>query len=172
MATTALIEIDFQHWIVALAHDREVVGRAASARARLRTEGAAVVCTRYVSTDPADPMRSDPAGHGASFHPGLAPDEGDLVLTKYERDVFTNPDLDTNLRLRGITDVVLTGIATEHGVALAAGSARALGYRVSVVADACAGTTAGSHRRALAALAKEGITVIRADACAGVHSST
>ncbi|MBP1162060.1 nicotinamidase-related amidase [Rhodococcus sp. PvR044] len=170
--TTALIEIDFQHWIVALAHDREVVGRAALARTRFRTEGALVVCTRYLSTDPTDPMRSDPAGHGASFHPVLAPDEGDQVLTKYDRDVFTNPDLDTNLRLRGITDVVFTGIATEHGVALAARSARALGYRVSVIADACAGTTVGSHHRALAALATEGITVVRADACAGVHSST
>ncbi|MFC4604377.1 cysteine hydrolase family protein [Rhodococcus kronopolitis] len=169
---TALIEIDFQHWIVALAHDREVVGRAALARARFRTEGALVVCTRYVSTDPTDPMRSDPAGHGASFHPALAPDEGDLVLTKYDRDVFTNPDLNTNLRLRGITDVVLTGVATEHGVALAARSARALGYHVSVVADACAGTTVESHRRALVAMAEEGITVVRAGTCVGVHSST
>lgn len=98
-ATTALIEIDFQHWIIALAHDREVVGRAALARMQFRTEGALVVCTRHVSTAPTDPMRSDLAGHGASFIRCWRRTRGDLVLTKYERDVFTNPDL----RLRGIT---------------------------------------------------------------------
>lgn len=168
---TALIEIDFQHWIVALAHDREFVGRAAATREWFRDRGASVVCTRYLSRDIADAMRSDPSSHGASFHPALAPVDGDLVLTKYERDVFTNPDLDANLRVRGITDVVVTGVATEYGVELAARSAHRLGYRVSVVAEACAGTSVESHLRALDELAKDGITVIRAGTCAGAHSS-
>ncbi|NLE78771.1 MAG: cysteine hydrolase [Rhodococcus sp.] len=157
---TALIEIDFQHWIVALAHDRAVVDRAASVRDRLHTRGASVVCTRYLSRDRTDPMRSDPSGHGAAFHPALAPGEGDLVLTKYDRDVFTNLDLHAHLRGRGITEVVITGIATEYGVELAARSAHRLGYRVSVVAAACAGTSIEAHRRALDELAVDGITVI------------
>ncbi|MDG3009729.1 cysteine hydrolase [Rhodococcus sp. D2-41] len=157
---TALVEIDFQHWIIELAHDSAVVDRAVAARDRFRRAGASIVCTRYASTDPADPMRSDLSGHGASFHRALAPGDGDLVLTKYARDIFANPDLHANLRLRGVTDVVLSGIATEHGVALAARSAREHGYRVSVVADACAGTTREAHRRTLAELADEGISVI------------
>lgn len=157
---TALIEIDFQHWIIALTHDREVVTRAALARKRFCAAGAMVVCTRYLSRDSANPERSDPTRHGASFHPALTPAESDLILTKYERDVFTNVDLDANLRLRGVSDVVITGVATEYGVALAARSAHALGYRVSVVADACAGTSTSSHCRVLDELAADGITVI------------
>lgn len=156
----ALVEIDFQHWIIDLAHDCSVVDRAVAARSRFRRAGASVICTRYASADPADPMRSDLSGHGASFHPALAPGDGDLVLTKYARDIFDNPDLHDNLRLRGVTDVVLTGIATEFGVALAARSARAHGYRVSVVAGACAGLTLAAHRRALLELTDEGISVI------------
>jgi nicotinamidase-related amidase len=157
---TALIEVDFQHWIIELAHDREVVARAARTRSELRRSGVRVVCTRYLSLDANDPRRSDPGGFAASFHPDLAPAPGDLVLSKHERDIFANPDLAANLRLLGITDLVVTGITTDHGVALAARSARALGYRTTVVAAACAGTSVSEHDRTLDALADDGIVVI------------
>ncbi|WP_433610448.1 cysteine hydrolase family protein [Prescottella agglutinans] len=133
---TVLLEIDFQHWIIESIAHRPV-------------------------TDQAAAVRADPTGRGASFHPQLAPVPGDLVLSKHSRNIFDNPDVETNLRLLGVTDVIITGIATDHGVALAARTSHALGYRTSVVADACAGTSAESHDRALAELSRDGITVIR-----------
>ncbi|RDI20535.1 nicotinamidase-related amidase [Rhodococcus sp. AG1013] len=158
---TALLEIDFQHWIIESVAGGSAVHRAASVRAELRRAGARVFCTRYLSLDAADTLRADPAGYGASFHPELTPAAGDIVLSKYHRDVFDNPDVDTNLELLGITQVVVTGIATDHGVELAARAARRRGYRTSVVADACAGTSTEAHERALDSLAEAGITVIR-----------
>lgn len=160
-AHTALLEIDFQHWIIESIAHRPAIDRAAAVRADLRAAGARVLCTRYLSLDATDTLRADPLGRGASFHPELAPAPGDLVLSKYHRDVFDNPDVETNLRLLGVTDVTIIGIATDHGVALAARTAHALGYRTSVVADACAGTSADSHERTLAELSRDGITVIR-----------
>ncbi|RVW10835.1 cysteine hydrolase [Prescottella agglutinans] len=158
---TVLLEIDFQHWIIESIAHRPVTDRAAAVRADLRSAGARVLCTRYLSLDATDTLRADPAGRGASFHPALEPAPGDLVLSKYDRNIFDNPDVETNLRLLGVTDVIVTGIATDHGVALAARSSHTLGYRTSVVADACAGTSADSHERTLAELARDGITVIR-----------
>ena len=169
---TVLLEIDFQHWIIDSFDARPVVDKAASVRADLRAAGARVFCTRYLSLDATDSLRADPAGRGASFHPALAPAPGDLVLSKHARNIFDNPDIETNLRLLGITEVVVTGIATDHGVALAARAAHALGFRTSVVADACAGTSPESHERTLAELAHEGVTVIHGHlACVGVHSN-
>ncbi len=127
---TVLMEIDFQHWIIESIDHRSVIDQAAAVRADLRATGARVLCTRYLSLDADDRLRADPTGRGASFHPALAPAPGDLVLSKHSRNVFDNPDVETNLRLLG-------------------------------VADACAGTSAESHDRALAELSRDGITVIR-----------
>lgn len=79
---TALIEIDFQHWILALAHDREVVDRAVAIRNRFCAQSALIVCTRHLSRDTTDPARSDPSDDGASFHPVLAPDGITVIRTE------------------------------------------------------------------------------------------
>lgn len=158
-STRILIEIDFQGWILAASASDGVAERARAVRDRWRAQGGRVFCTRYLSHDPDDPLRSDPEGPGAAFHPLLRPDGDDLVLTKDGQDITANPDLQANLQLAGANGVVLTGVATEHGVSLAAGSLRELGYDVCVVADACAGETVAAHEAALARLVASGISV-------------
>lgn len=159
-ARTALVEIDFQRWVLEATASDGVVAAGREVRDRWRAGGAAVVVTRYLSDDPEDPERHDVDGAGAAFVPELRPEPGDLVLSKSTRDITDNPDLRTNLDLAGVEHVVLTGVATEHGVRLAALSLHRLGYRVTVEASACAGVTRAEHDAALVELAGAGITVV------------
>ncbi len=98
----ALLEIDFQPWVINLGHDRGVVARARRIRERIRAESALIVCTRYLSHDSNDRMRSNPDSNGARFHDLMAPQAGDLIATKFDRDIWTNPDLDSQLRVNEI----------------------------------------------------------------------
>ena len=159
MPRTALVEIDFQPWVIELGHDPDAVARAESVRAAQRATGALVVCSRYLSQDAADPLRCDPESVGARFHPRMTPRPGDLIATKFDRDIWSNPDLDAQLRLVGVEHVVITGYLTDFGVRIAAERACALGYRVTVHSDACAGSTEDEHQRALESIAAAGATL-------------
>ncbi|CCQ14067.1 Isochorismatase family protein [Rhodococcus sp. AW25M09] len=159
MPRTALLEIDFQPWIIELGHDPGALASAGSVRESQRSAGALVVCTRYLSRDAADPLRSDPAGAGARFHPSMAPLPGDLIATKFDRDIWSNPDLDPQLRLVGVEHLTITGYLTDFGVRIAAERAGSLGYRVTVHSAACAGSTEDEHQRALESMVAAGATV-------------
>ena len=52
----------------------------------------------------------------------------------------------TTLRRRGVTQVVLTGVATSVGVESTARSAYDLGYNVTLVVDAMTDRDADAHR--------------------------
>ena len=147
MGGTALLEIDFQHWILEYAHDRDVAAGARTLRQRLRGEGAQVFCLRYQGPQPG--ARRDPSSPAVAFVPELIPGIDDIVLSKHGRDAFSNPDLADNLTLRGIDHLVVAGLLTEHGVQITVSSALRLGYTVEVVASACAGADEASHDRAL-----------------------
>lgn len=146
--TVALLEIDFQPWILAMAHDQSVVERAVATRRRFPE--ATVFTLRYRSLDVNDPMRFDLDGPGARFLPELAPGPDAVVLSKTGRDPFENPDLEANLRCRGVDSVVIYGLLTDGGVVEAARTAQRLGFEVSVVAEACAGSSKAAHEATLA----------------------
>lgn len=92
---------------------------------------------------------------GAAFHPGLATDPAHLVLRKgfrpgidsysafFENDRSISTGLDGYLRARGVTAVVLAGLATDFCVAWSALDAARLGYRVTVPLGACRGIDLG-----------------------------
>lgn len=159
MPRTALLEIDFQPWIIQLGHDSGTLARAGSVRDAQRSAGALVVCTRYLSPDSADPLRSDPAGVGARFHPAMAPLPGDLIATKFDRDIWSNPDLHAQLGLIGVDRLVITGYLTDFGVRIAAERACSLGYHVTVPSAACAGSTEDEHRLALESMVAAGVRI-------------
>lgn len=160
MTRTALVEIDWQPWVLGLASQPEAVVEAVQVRHHLRRHGALVVCTRYLSLDRADTLRADPDGAGARFLPDLAPQPGDRVVTKHGRDVTQDTTLLTLLDRHGVDRVVLTGLLTEHGVAIAARSLHERGHVVEVVADACSGASAEAHERALHELVAAGVDVV------------
>ncbi|GJD48502.1 Nicotinamidase [Methylobacterium crusticola] len=85
-----------------------------------------------------------------------------------EADRATPTGLAGYLRERGITRVVLCGLATDYCVGWSALDARAAGFAVAVVEDACRGIDLdGSLARTFDALAAAGVERLRAEAIAG-----
>ena len=139
---SALLEIDWQNWILALAHDPWSAHLGREVRRLLANLGWPVISTRYLSPTPGDD-RADPDHPDAAFVDGFEP-RGQPVITKHDRDIFDVAQTDETLRGLGVEHVVLTGLVTGHGIRLAALSALDRGYAVTVVSNACADTTAVS----------------------------
>jgi nicotinamidase-related amidase len=75
---------------------------------------------------------------------GLA-EPSDLKVTKRQWGAFYGTDLDLQLRRRGVTTVVIGGIATNIGVESTARSAHEHGYGVVLIEDATTGRSAEMH---------------------------
>jgi nicotinamidase-related amidase len=155
-ATTALIAIDLQKGIVALATvhpTSEIVDRSAQLARAFRERGLPVV---LVNVSGRAPGRTDAGIPKFSFPPDwteLVPEleqqPSDHLVTKQRVGAFIGTDLDEYLRQRGVTQVVLTGIATSAGVEATARSAYDLGYNVTLVADAMTDRDADIHRHCI-----------------------
>lgn len=152
----ALVVIDLQSGIVGIdtvPHSADsVVERSASLTEAFRAQGLPVVLVRVVGA-PAGRTDANPAG-GARVIPEddavLAPELGDgIVVTKRTRGAFTHTDLHEVLQAAGVTQVLLTGIATAAGVEETGREAYARGYHVVVVEDACADRTLERHAYAV-----------------------
>jgi nicotinamidase-related amidase len=78
--------------------------------------------------------------------PELGQQPGDHLVTKQRWGAFLGTDLDDYLRRRGVTQIVLAGIATSAGVESTARSAHDLGYHVALVVDAMTDRDADAHR--------------------------
>ncbi len=86
---------------------------------------------------------------GAAFHPDLQTDPADLILRKgfrrevdsysafFENDHATPTGLEGYLRSRGVTRVVLAGLATDFCVGYSALDAAKLGFETVVETAAC-----------------------------------
>ena len=75
----------------------------------------------------------------------------DIVVTKRNWGAFHGTDLDVQLRRRGVTQIVLGGIATSMGVESTARAAHEHGYHVTLATDAMADMVRGdapAQRRA------------------------
>lgn len=79
------------------------------------------------------------------IHASVAPLPGDVVLTKVRVGAFSTTPLETVLRARGITSLVLLGIATSGVVLSTVRWAADMDYGLTVVADGCADFNADTH---------------------------
>ncbi len=105
---TALLVIDMQNATVALAHRAaETVAVIAGLSERARAAGVPVVTVRQRDEGMV------PGTEGWRVVPELAPREGEPVVDKTTPDSFLGTDLDGLLRGLGVTEVVVTGFATE-----------------------------------------------------------
>jgi nicotinamidase-related amidase len=77
--------------------------------------------------------------------PELDRQPSDIVVLKRQWGAFYGTDLDLQLRRRGLTTIVLCGIATEFGVESTARDAHERNYELIFVEDAMTGSTAESH---------------------------
>jgi nicotinamidase-related amidase len=81
--------------------------------------------------------------------PELDQQPADLVVTKRRMSAFHGTDLDLQLRSRGITGIVLGGIATSFGVEAAGRAAYDHGYNVTFAADAMTDFSPVAHEHSL-----------------------
>ena len=116
----------------------------------------------------------DPTGPGVAVIGTLAPADGEAVVIKSLPNSFAGTDLHARLQATGRPELIIAGFMTHGCVSATARAAIDLGYRVTVVAAACAtrdlphvagGTLAAAdlHRATLAALADR-VAVVVADA--------
>ncbi|WP_066947440.1 isochorismatase family protein [Streptomyces lushanensis] len=153
---TALVVVDLQKGIVSrpTVHPADgVVARSAELAAAFRAKGLPVVLVHVTGGAPG---RTEGRTGGVPFPPDwadllpeLGQQEGDIVVTKQTWGAFHGTDLDTRLRRLGVTQVVLTGIATSKGVESTARAAHEHGYNVTVVTDAVTDTDEGAHRNSV-----------------------
>ena len=101
-----------------------------------RESGSFIVHIRHSSRQAASTYRPDQEGF--EFKPEVQPLEGETVLTKHTNNAFIGTMLETLLRHRGITSVVITGVITSNSVEATARMAGDLGFETFVVADATA----------------------------------
>ncbi|WP_328539010.1 isochorismatase family protein [Streptomyces sp. NBC_00344] len=140
--TSALLVIDMQNTPVAIAHrGAETVAVIARLRARAASAGVPVVTIQHHD----DEMRT--GSEGWRMVPELGPAAGEKVVHKTSADSFLDTDLDRTLKALGVTEVIVTGFATEICVETTARQALSHGYDLVLVAD---GHTT-SHRPASSA---------------------
>lgn len=158
-ARSALVLIDLQKGIVPFAggpyNGEQVVARAAALAARFRAAGAPVFLVRVGwSPDFGDaPKQTVDAPMGArslpedwwEFPAALGVEDGDIRIQKRQWGAFYGTDLDLQLRRRGISTVVLAGIATNIGVESTARNAWEMGYELVLVEDACSAHNKEQH---------------------------
>jgi nicotinamidase-related amidase len=94
------------------------------------------------------------AGH--EIVPELAPQPGEVVLDKPGKGSFYATDLETILRARGITSLVLTGVTTEVCVQSTVREANDRGFESLVLSDCTGSYFPEFHASALAMFAAQG----------------
>jgi nicotinamidase-related amidase len=80
------------------------------------------------------------------IHPDVAPQAGEITVTKRRVSAFTGSDLEVILRTLGIQQMVLTGIATSGVVLSTVREAADKDYRITVLSDGCADADEEVHR--------------------------
>ncbi|NJQ07791.1 isochorismatase family protein [Streptomyces lonarensis] len=116
---------------------------------------------------------------GADFHPGFAPvaasgaveacfDKGayTAAYSGFEGEDAAGAGLAEWLRARGVTEVDVVGIATDHCVRATALDAAREGFATRVLLEHTAGVSAQTVERALAELREAGVTLVGESAVA------
>jgi nicotinamidase-related amidase len=171
---TALLVMDVQSMIVAPA-PAEMLAAVARAIAGARTARVPVVYVRVAlrpgraGVSPrnkrlarlhADLLEGAP---GLEFHPAIAPEPDDIVLTKHRVSAFAGSGLDVLLRSLGTTHLVLTGVSTSTVVLMTAMTAADLDLGITVLSDGCFDSRARVHHMLMGDIFPSMATVATAD---------
>jgi nicotinamidase-related amidase len=81
-----------------------------------------------------------------AVHPDLAPEAGEVTVTKRRISAFTGSDLEVVLRSFGIQHIVLSGISTSGVVLSTTREAADKDYGITILSDCCADADEEVHR--------------------------
>jgi nicotinamidase-related amidase len=101
--------------------------------ARARQASIPVIYVQHNATGNLGWMNTTPL---KDIHPDIAPLESDLVIQKWEPDIFARPDLQRELEDRGIHSLIIAGCQTEYCINNSCRSGAVLGYDITLVSDA------------------------------------
>src|SRR5260370_35135389 len=156
---TALVEMDVQRTTVAyIGEDQAFLKRLSNAIATARKAGTRVIHVTarfrqgYPEVTPHNPLL--PRGLAAGFlpstdleiHPAVAPQSGEVVVTKVRASAFSGSDFEVILRSQAISHLVLCGIATSGVVLSTVLEAADKDYELTVLSNGCAGADEEGQR--------------------------
>jgi biuret amidohydrolase len=90
---------------------------------------------------------------GADFYEGFAPQAGELVITHTRNNAFHATNLQKHVESLRAETLILAGIATNYSVEHTARHAVDIGYRVTIVSDACTTADRALHEASLRSMA-------------------
>jgi nicotinamidase-related amidase len=150
--STALIIVDLQKGIVGSPFVHPIGGVVDRSRALLdafRELGLPVVLVNVTGGAPGRTERqrhSEPFPAGwTDFIPELNQQPSDIVVTKRTWGAFASTNLEDRLKALGVTQVVITGVATGTGVEATARQAYEHGFNVTLALDAMTDVRPEAH---------------------------
>ena len=139
---TAVLIMDFQQRIISnvASEPDAVVNNAARALAGARQAGIPVIYVVHRGGAFAE------YAPDVELHEGVAPADGELVITKVRPGPFSTTALDVTLREMGCDNLVIMGVATSGCVLSSVRWAVDVNYSFIVVSDACSDGDPEVHR--------------------------
>ena len=142
MPDTALLIIDIQNDYfpggkMELEGCDAAAQKAAKALDKFRRGGVAVFHVRHLSVRPGSTFFI-PGTAGAEIHTAVRPQEGEPVIEKNFPNSFRNTGLKEKLDALGVKDLVVAGMMTHMCVDATVRHAADLGYKITLLGDACA----------------------------------
>jgi nicotinamidase-related amidase len=160
----------------------KIIPRIQAVRAAARKAGIRIVNVRVAANAPdcSDMSRSfkrigvtspglwcPPGSREAQTRDELAPEAGDLDVTKTTGSVFNSTNINWTLQQMGIETLITTGVVTNGCVEGSVRDAADLGYQVVMVSDGTTAITREEHDDALQRLAGGSVFVRTADEVIG-----
>jgi nicotinamidase-related amidase len=142
MADTALVIIDIQNdYFPGGAMELEGAEAAAANAARVlsgfRKENKPIIHVRHLSVRPGATFFI-PGTRGAEIHASVRPVAGEAVIEKNFPNSFRNTRLREELERLQVTNLVVAGMMTHMCVDASVRQAADLGYKITLLGDACA----------------------------------
>lgn len=159
---TALLVMDYQPFVLSsypnaaglIEHTADAIAQARAAGVKIIYIRVAFTAQDYAAIPSHDKTFAALAGGGfladgspeAGIHPDLAPQDGDIVVTKTRRGAFSTTNLAKLISPHNIDSLILAGLSTSGVVLSTLRDAADRDYRMLVLTDCCDDRRPEVHR--------------------------